>query len=172
MASPPERPPVVFRATVEPAWIDRNGHFNAGYYVVVFDTALVPWFDTFGLTSEYRQRHGVTTFTAESHVTYLREVREGASLAISAQLLGHDRKRIHSFLRMHHAADGFLAATYEVLSLFVDARARRVAAMPDEVSARLERTGREHSVLPQPSQAGRRIAIDAAPPARDGDPAT
>jgi acyl-CoA thioester hydrolase len=167
MSSLPDQPPVVFRATVEPAWIDRNGHFNAGYYVVVFDTALMPWLDGFGLTAEYRHRQGVTTFTAENHVTYLRELRQGAPLAISAQLLGHDRKRIHSFFRMHHATEGFLAATCEVLSLFVDARARRVAAMPDEITARLERTGRDHSVLPRPSQAGRRISIDAAPPARD-----
>ncbi|HVS15727.1 MAG TPA: thioesterase family protein, partial [Thermoanaerobaculia bacterium] len=105
--------------------------------------------------------------TAENHVAYLRELREGAPLAISAQLLGHDRKRIHSFFRMHHATEGFLAATCEVLSLFVDARARRVAPMPDDVAACLERIGREHSALRRPSQAGRAISIDAAPPARD-----
>jgi acyl-CoA thioester hydrolase len=160
-------PPVIFRAVVEPAWIDRNGHFNAGYYVVVFDTALVPWFDSFGLTSEYRQRHGVTTFTAENHVAYLRELREGAPLAISAQLLDYDRKRIHSFFRMRHETEGFLAATCEVLSLFVDARARRVTAMPDEVASRLAAIQKEHAALVRPPQAGRRVSIDAPPPERD-----
>ena len=167
MTSPLSQPPVVFRATVEPEWIDRNGHFNAGYYVVVFDTALMPWLDTFELTTEYRQQHGVTTFTAENHVTYLRELHEGAPLEISAQLLAHDRKRIHSFFRMRHATEGFLAATCEVLSLFVDARARRVSPMPDEVVARVERIGRDHATLPWPSQAGRAISIAARPPARE-----
>lgn len=161
------QPPVVYRTRVEPAWIDRNGHFNAGYYVVVFDTALVPWFDSCGLTAEYRRRHAVTTFTAENHVAYLREVHEGAPLAISAQLLAHDRKRIHSFFRMRHETEGYLAATCEVLSLFVDARARRVAPMPDDVAARLAAIQETHAALPWPPQAGRRIAIDAPPPERD-----
>jgi acyl-CoA thioester hydrolase len=162
-----DQPPVVYRTVVEPAWIDRNGHFNAGYYAVVFDTALVPWFDGLGLTTEYRQRHGVTTFTAESHVLYLREVREGAPLEITAQLLGFDRKRIHSFFRMHHATEGFLAATCEILSLFVDARRRRVAEMPPEVAARLDRVRHGHAALPVPSQAGRSVAITASAPARE-----
>lgn len=159
--------PVVYRTLVEPAWIDRNGHFNAGYYVVVFDTALVPWFDSIGITAEYRQRHGVTTFTAENHVTYLREVTEGAPLEISAQLLAHDSKRIHSFFRMRHATERFLVATCEVLSLFVDAGARRVAAMPDEIAARLAGMQRAQASLPRPAQAGRTISIDGAPPARE-----
>jgi acyl-CoA thioester hydrolase len=157
----------VFRSVVEPAWIDRNGHFNAGYYAVVFDQALVPWFDGFGLTTEYRQRHGVTTFTAESHVIYLREVREGAPLAVSAQLLDFDRKRIHSFFRMRHATEGFLAATYEILSLFVDARLRRVTPMPVEIAHRFEDARRRHAALPRPPQAGRTVAVGASAPARD-----
>lgn len=160
-------PPVIFRAVVEPAWIDRNGHFNAGFYAVVFDQALMPWLDGFGLTSEYRQRHGVTTFTAESHVVYLREVRQGAPLEVSAQLLDFDRKRIHSFFRMRHATERFLAATYEMLSLFVDARLRKVASMPEEVTARLEEMRRRHSALPRPPQAGRIVAVGASAPPRE-----
>jgi acyl-CoA thioester hydrolase len=160
-------PPVVYRTTVEPAWIDRNGHFNAGYYVVVFDTALVPWFDSFGLTGDYRRQHAVTTFTAENHVTYLREVHQGAPLEISAQLLGWDARRMHSFFRMRHATGAFLAATCEVLSLFVDARARRVAPIPSDIAARLERTMLLHAMLPRPAQAGRQVSLQAGAPPRE-----
>ena len=160
-------PPVVFRTVVLPEWIDRNGHFNAGYYAVVFDQALMPWLDGFGLTREYRERNGVTTFTAESHVVYLRELREGAPLEVSAQLLDFDRKRIHSFFRMRHATEGFLAATYEILSLFVDARLRKVASMPEDVTARLEEVQRLHSALPRPAQSGRVVAVGASAPSRE-----
>ena len=160
-------PPVIFRAVVDPEWIDRNGHFNAGYYAVVFDQALMPWLDGFGLTSDYRQRNGVTTFTAESHVVYLRELREGAPLEVSAQLLDFDRKRIHSFFRMRHATEGFLAATFEILSLFVDSRLRKVASMPEDVTARLEEVQRLHSALPRPAQSGRVVAVGASAPSRE-----
>jgi acyl-CoA thioester hydrolase len=160
-------PPVILRTVVEPSWIDRNGHFNAGYYAVVFDQALVPWYDGFGITTEYRTRLGVTTFTAETHIAYLREVREGAAIVVSAQLLDFDSKRIHSFFRMRHAGEGFLAATCEILSLFVDARERRVTAMPAELAARLEETRRRHAEHQRPAQAGRSIALAARAPARE-----
>ncbi len=34
---------------VRPEWIDYNGHFNAGYYMVCFDEALEPLMEHIGL---------------------------------------------------------------------------------------------------------------------------
>src|SRR5690606_19581847 len=72
------------------------------------------WLDQIGLSVSDRHRSGVTTFTLESHVCYLRELHEGAPLRFTTRLLGFDEKRIHYFHEMLHAEEGWLAATNEL----------------------------------------------------------
>jgi acyl-CoA thioester hydrolase len=134
-----------------------------GYYVVVFDMATDAWLGHVGLGSEDRARMGVTTFTLESHVCYLREVLEGTPLRFTTRLLGFDEKRIHYVHEMRHAEEGWIAATNELMSLHVSRATRRAAPMAPEVVARLEDTQRRHQDLPVPSQVGRRVGLDARP---------
>ena len=147
------------RDVVRPEWIDENGHFNMGYYVVAFDLATDTWLDHIGLSASERARSGVTTFTLESHVNYLRELREGAPLRFTTRLLAFDQKRIHYLHEMHHATDGFLAATNELMSLHVSLATRRAAPMAENVLARLADILSVHEALPVPSQVGRRIGL-------------
>lgn len=152
-----------FRALVRPEWIDDNGHLNMGYYVVVFDQATDAWLAHIGLGPSDRARMGVTTFTLESHVCYLREVLEDAPLRFTTRLLGFDQKRIHYVHEMHHAEGGFVAATNELMSLHVSQATRRSAPMAPGVLARLEEVMRRHGELPIPEYVGRRIGLDAKP---------
>lgn len=151
------------RDVVRPEWIDANGHLNMGYYVVAFDRATDAWLDHIGLTASERERSGATTFTLESHVNYLREVREAAPLRFTTRLIAFDSKRIHYFHEMHHVTGGFLAATNELMSLHVSLATRRAAPMAEDVLARLAEVLSEHGRLPMPSQVGRRIGLDAKP---------
>jgi acyl-CoA thioester hydrolase len=148
------------RDVVRPEWIDDNGHFNMGYYVVAFDLATDTWLDRIGLSASEVARSGATTFTLESHVNYLRELQEGAPLRFTTRLLGFDMKRIHYFHEMHHATDGFLAATNELMSLHVNLATRRAAPMAEDVLARLADIFSRHETLPVPPQVGRRIGLD------------
>lgn len=152
-----------FRAVVRTEWIDDNRHLNMGYYVVVFDQATDAFLGHIGLGPADRARMAVTTFTLESHVCYLRELLEGAPLRFTTRLLGFDEKRIHYVHEMRHAEERYLAATNELMSLHVSRATRRAAPMADEVRARLEEVMRAHEVLPVPTQAGRRIGLDAKP---------
>ena len=149
------------RDVVRPEWIDDNGHLNMGYYVVAFDRATDSWLDHIGLSTSERARSGTTTFTLESHVNYLREVREAAPLRFTTRLLAYDQKRIHYFHEMHHATDGFLAATNELMSLHVNLATRRAAPMATHVLARLADVLSLHETLPAPPQVGRRIRLDS-----------
>jgi acyl-CoA thioester hydrolase len=150
-----------FRAVVRPDWIDDNGHLNMGYYVVVFDQATDAWLAHIGLGPEDRARMGVTTFTLESHVCYLREVLEGTPLAFTTRLLGFDQKRIHYVHEMRHGDEGFVAATNELMSLHVSRTTRRSAPMAPEVLARLDAVMGLHEAVPIPAQVGRRMGLDA-----------
>ena len=157
-----------YRAVVRPEWIDHNGHMNMGFYLVVFDLATDEWFRYLGLGEPHRAARAVTTFCLEAHVTYHREVRAGDPLRFTTRLLAWDAKRLHYFHEMHHAADGFLAATNELVSLHVSEATRRGAPMAAEVLDRLARIQAVHDALPRPVQVGRRMGLHAPPTTRLG----
>jgi len=152
-----------YRDVVRPEWIDHNQHMNVGYYLVVFDFATDEFFAWVGLDAAHRAAHGVTTFCLEAHVTYHREVRAGDPLRFTTVLLGHDDKRLHYIHAMYHAAEGFLAATNELMSLHVSRGTRRGAPMAPEILARLAAIQRAHDALPRPPQAGRAIGLGNKP---------
>jgi acyl-CoA thioester hydrolase len=155
-----------YRALVRPEWIDHNGHMNMGFYLVVFDFATDAWFRYLGLGEPHRAAQAVTTFCLEAHVTYHREVRAGDPLRFTTQLLAWDAKRLHYFHEMYHAADGFLAATNELVSLHVSEATRRAAPMAPEILDRLARIQAVHDALPRPAQIGRRMGLHAPPTTR------
>ena len=153
-----------FRAEVVPEWIDFNGHFNAGYYAVVFDEAIMPFFTFLGLTDEHRQRHNVTTFGLEAHIVYARELMLGDPIRVTGQLLDHDAKRIHGMQFMYHGDTGELAATSEFVSMHIDRATRRSAPMAPELLERVEVVASAHARLDRPPQAGRVMGVAAGPP--------
>jgi acyl-CoA thioester hydrolase len=150
-----------YRDVVRSEWIDHNRHMNMGYYVVVFDLATDAWLDFIGLDLESKASQRVTTFSLESHVVYLREVTEGDELRFTTQLLDFDEKRIHYFHQMYHAAEGYLAATNELMSLHVSQETRRAAPMAPQILQRLAEILRSHRELPTPPQVGRVIGLKA-----------
>src|SRR5206468_9300113 len=166
MAGDMKAPFDVYRNRVRPEWIDHNGHMNMGYYLVVFDFATDEFFRAIGLDEAHRRASRVTTFCLEAHVTYHREVREGDPLRFTTLPLGHDAKRLHYIHQMYHAAEGFLAATNELMSLHVSESTRRSAPMASEILERLARIQAAHDALPRPPQVGRTIGL--VQPARQG----
>jgi len=143
---------------VEEGWIDYNGHMNMGYYAVLMDRCADEAFAEMGFGPAYAAARGMTTYTAEFHIRYLREVKLGDRLYSSIHLLDHDAKRFHFFQELFHE-DGWCAATGESLTLHVDMSGPRVAPMPDDIAARVAAMARTHAALPRPEGAGSRIGI-------------
>ncbi|MEX0760507.1 MAG: thioesterase family protein [Tistlia sp.] len=156
---PSEGPLELKRLKVQPDWIDYNGHMNVAYYLVAFDRAYDVFMDSVGVDKAFRDRTGGTIFAVEAHVSYQAELKVEAPLVMALQLVGYDRKRLHTVMTMHHAEEGFLAATVEWMSLFVDLATRRVTAMPDEIYAKVEAIGRAHAALPRPAIVGKAIVM-------------
>ncbi|SME97697.1 (3S)-malyl-CoA thioesterase [Tistlia consotensis] len=151
----------VKRLKVEPGWIDYNGHMNVAFYLFAFDRGYDVFMDRIGVDQAFRERTGGTIFTGEAHVSYHAELKLDAPIALTLQVIGYDRKRLHTFMTMRHAEEDFLAATVEWMSLFVDLNTRRVAEMPDEIYAALDAIGRAHAALPRPAAVGKSIAMPA-----------
>lgn len=157
-------PFVGLRTEIKPEWIDHNGHFNAGYYFVVFDDAVTDWMAFIGLGPEHRDEQQVTTFSVEGHITFERELQESDPIEIRTQLLGWDAKRVHCIHFMHHAVEGWLAATNELMSMHISTATRRSAPMAPGVQERLAAIEAAHARLPIPPQVGRVIGLRAGRP--------
>jgi acyl-CoA thioester hydrolase len=99
------------------------------------------------------------TFVLETHVTYDREMRQGAPMRFTTQLLARDAKRVHLFHEMYHAEQGYLAATNETIVMNIDYASRRSAPWPVPVATRLEELWQTHKDLPRPAKAGRVMGL-------------
>jgi acyl-CoA thioester hydrolase len=144
---------------VEPAWIDYNGHLNMAYYNVLFDRAVDEAYEALGIGLAYLKQTRHSTFTAEAHVRYLRELHEADPVRVTFQLLDYDSKRIHYFESLLHAEEGWLSATSENMTLHVDMTAKKVAPFPDTVMRSLAAVKAAHARLPVPEGVGRSIKM-------------
>ena len=111
---------------VKKEWTDYNGHLNVAYYVHVFDIAADVMLDNFKMGGESAKKDKRTTFVAEMHTNYYQEVKLGEEVETHITYVDHDKKRIQYKLSMFHKEKKYLAATSEVLSLYVDLDQRRV----------------------------------------------
>ena len=107
-------------------WTDYNGHLNVAFYIHIFDIAADVMLDNFKMGGESAKKDKKTTFVAEMHTIYNQEVRLGEEVETHLTYIDHDKKRIHYRLSMFHKEKKYLAATNEVLSLYIDLNKRKV----------------------------------------------
>ena len=115
-------------------YTDYNNHLNVAYYVRIFDIAADVMLDNFNMGGESAKKDKKTTFVAEMHTIYNQEVKLGEEVETHVTYIDHDKKRIHYRLSMFHKEKKYLAATNEVLSLYVDLSRRKVVEFdPDRL---------------------------------------
>ena len=148
-----------FEGVVLPEWIDANGHLNLAYYVVLFDQATDLLYDALGVGQAYREATGNSTFTAETHTRYEREVRVGERVRVVPYLLGADTKRLHYFHEMFHVEHDHRVAAQELMALHIDMSVRRVAPFPTQLLKKIGAAVRACSDRPTPAGVGRRITM-------------
>jgi acyl-CoA thioester hydrolase len=147
---------------VEDGWIDFNDHLNMAYYNVLFDRASDAAIDILKLGEAYRRAEDKTLVTAETHLTYLRELKAGAEVRASFRLLDADTKSLHVYQELFHS-DGWLSATLESLVLHVDLTAARdtprVVHFSDQTNSDIQTMLRYHRTLPRTKHIGKVIGI-------------
>ncbi|KIZ47433.1 MULTISPECIES: thioesterase family protein [Rhodopseudomonas] len=148
---------------IEPAWIDYNGHLNMAYYNVMFDRAIDELWLQLGIGPQYLNTRGGSTFTAECHVRYLREIHLGDPAQVSILLVAADDKRLHTFKELRHATEGWLSATSENMTIHMDMSARKTAPFPPDIAERVQTLARAHAAVPRSESIGRSVAM---PPKR------
>jgi acyl-CoA thioester hydrolase len=144
---------------IEPQWIDYNGHLNMAYYNVMFDRAIDELWAELGIGPPYMKARQGSTFTAECHVRYLREIHLGDPVQVSILLLGADEKRLHTFEELRHAGEGWVSATSENMTIHIDMNARKTAPFPADIRARIDSVAKAHSSVARPEGIGRSIGM-------------
>jgi acyl-CoA thioester hydrolase len=154
--------PAPFQSSVmqiEPQWIDYNGHLNMAYYNVMFDRAIDELWLKLGIGPGYMKARNGSTFTAECHVRYLREVHLGDPVQVSILLVAADEKRLHTFEELRHATEGWLSATSENMTIHIDMGSRKTAPFPPDIAARIEALAKAHRAVDRPAGIGRKVAM-------------
>jgi acyl-CoA thioester hydrolase len=105
-----------------------------------------------------KERQG-STFTAECHVRYLREIHLGDPVQVAILLVGADEKRLHTFEELRHASEGWLSATSENMTVHIDMTARKTAPFPPDIRSRIGALAHAHAAIPHPEGIGRKVAM-------------
>ena len=150
-------PLILWELEVAPDWVDYNGHMNDAAYALVFSRAGDRWMEAIGLGPQARAATGFTLYTLQIMLHYFQEVKQGAPLRVTAQLLEHDDKRARLWMELRSPPDGPVVAATE--QLYLSVRAARAAPWREETRAALLQMQAAHADLPVPPQAGRGISL-------------
>lgn len=141
-------------------WIDYNGHMVDASYAIAFSKATTAVLEWLGVGSDYVRQDGGTLYTAQMHLSFLREVREGERLAFTSLVLGVDDRRLHVLHAMLVGDDDARpSATCELLFVHADHATHRVVPFPLRVRSHLARVAAAHASMPRPPQVGRGIGL-------------
>ena len=129
----------LYRAKIQPEWIDYNGHLRDAYYGLVLSYAIDDVMDHVGLDAAYRERTRCTLYTLELHMHYLHEVKGSAPLDVETSILDADGKRVHSGCRFTSGPASDTVAAGEVLLLHVHQGDKPAAApFPPDIERKLQ----------------------------------
>ena len=117
---------------IKKEWTDYNNHMNMAYYVLVFDQIWEIILEKFKMGEQSAKTTNMSTMVVETHTTYNNEVKEGDEVEINLTFLDHDKKRIHFKMEMIEKSSKKIAATLEMLSLYIDLNQRKVTEFEQE----------------------------------------
>jgi acyl-CoA thioester hydrolase len=128
----------IHRTALEPAWIDYNGHLRDAYYGLIVSYATDALMDRLGIDAAYRSATACTLYTLEMHLSFLREVRQDATVVTGVRLLDADSKRLHAAFELSCEGAAGPAAGAEVLLLHVQqGETARAQPFPAGIAARI-----------------------------------
>lgn len=116
-------------------FIDENGHMNIGRYFELSSTAM--WHrcqHELGMPASYIEERGLSTFTAEQHLTYHGEMREGDDVSVRIRLVARSTKVLHAVCLVVDDTSRRLACTMEATMIHMDMRQRRPVEFPPDVA--------------------------------------
>lgn len=139
---------------IEPGWIDDHGRLPAAYQHVLFGQALEEALFVVGLGPDHVGETGASALPTEVLTAHKRDLRLGDQVRVTLQLIDHDGERLHLYLEMRHAAEGWTATACEILAAHADLVTRRTEPFPTSVLRNLAVMKAAHARLRRPISGG------------------
>jgi acyl-CoA thioester hydrolase len=152
----------VLSGTVLESWVDFNGHMADASYGIVLSDAITAFMDMICIDAEYRRKTNNTLYTMEMRILYLRECHKGQKFDVLMQVIDHDAKRFHTFVRIVDEESGEDVAWGEQLLLHTHqdpVSGPRSCPFPPGIMDKLEAYRAAHRSLEVPPWIGSRIGI-------------
>ena len=130
--------PAVRTAVVGEDALDENDHMTIGRYFEELARALWDRTIALGMGQEYIDGRGLSTFTAEQHLTYLGELRRGDEFSLHVRMVERSDKVLHAVVMMLDVTRDRLACVFESTAVHVDMATRRPAPFPDDIAVTLD----------------------------------
>lgn len=129
--------PELASQVISQRWEDQNGHINVSFYMAMYNESGWPMLDLIGVDEPYFTERKMGLVDLDNHIRYLRELHVGDRVTAYGRFFAHDEKRMHGMVFIVNDDTSVLASTIEFLSISMDLRERKPAAIPDDVAARL-----------------------------------
>jgi acyl-CoA thioester hydrolase len=127
--------PSLVEATVEPEFIDFNGHMNIRHYLDSCAESAELLCRAVGIDEAYRRDRRMGVFTAEHHLWYLSELQAGDSFSVHTRVLDRSDKVGHLMAFLVDRSRERLSCTVEIVFVHVGMDDRRPRPFPDDVAA-------------------------------------
>lgn len=152
LTSRPDLLPAYERLVVPPEFEDHNGHMNIAHYLTTTSWGVQHAFHAWGMPEEWLEGGGLSTFSAEHHLTYLGEVHAGAEVSVRVRALARSARAMHVVAWLLDDTERRVAYAMELLTLHVDLRTRRTVVWDDALAARLDEVVAAHAGLDWPTR--------------------
>ena len=152
------QPLALYECSVLAEWVDYNSHMSESFYLLAAGDATDALFRYIGDDEAYRAA-GHTFFTAESHISFVKEVSVGEPLKFTTQLLGLKDKKMHFIHTVSHGNTGELLCTIEQMLIHVNTVESKACPILPNVYQALEAIWNEHQQLPTPGRLSRAMSV-------------
>lgn len=122
-----------YRGVVYPWHIDQIGHMNVQFYAARFDEATWHFLAAIGITPAYLKANGRGMAAVDQHTRYKEELRAGALIRITSELLEIKPKSVRFRHRMYNAETGVEVAVLDMVGVHLDTTTRRSAPLPPDI---------------------------------------
>ena len=122
----------LYSTSVEPEWVDYNGHMTESAYLTAAGWASDALFRFVGIDDAYRKA-GHSLYTVETHINFKKEASVNDRLDIETAVLGVDEKRLHFVHFIGNTEQGETIATVEQMLVHVDIAKGRSSPIPPDV---------------------------------------
>lgn len=136
---------------VPDAFEDINGHLSVRHYLGIASEGLDESLVEVGIPENWPTKFGHACFSAEHHITYVKEMHTGDRMSVRVRLLGRSERAAHCLMWMLDETHQRISCVVEEIFLHIDMDTRRTAPWPADVAAAMDARIAEHTALDWPA---------------------